>query len=63
MKTDAVSLAFGRLFLLGSRPYQEGDVQQYEMCRKVIMDAADDPIPDYAPNYARDRAKGAQGDK
>jgi hypothetical protein len=59
--TQIVHLAIGRIFRLGSRPFQEGDLEEYERCRAIIMDASD-PIPDYSPNYARDRNKGAAGD-
>ena len=43
-KVDAVELAIGRLIRLGSRPFQEGDFAQYEMCRRIILAAvkADD---------------------
>jgi len=37
----AMELAIGRLFLLGSRPFQEGDIQQYEDLKSVFLDAAD----------------------
>lgn len=30
-------LALGRIFRLGSRPTQEGDIAQYEDCRRIIM--------------------------
>ncbi len=56
-----ISLAIGRLFRLGSRPTQPGDIADYQRCRAVILDASETP-EDRAPNYARDRLKGAQGD-
>jgi hypothetical protein len=58
----AVELALGRIFRLGSRPPQPGDVADYERCRKVIMDVLDPPP--YAPPvcWAQDRNKGAAGD-
>jgi hypothetical protein len=58
-----VQLALGRIFLLGSRPTQPGDVEQYEAARAVVLAhfPADMPI-DHAPNWVRDRNKGAQGD-
>lgn len=31
-------LALGRIFRLASRPYQEGDIEEYERCRAIIMD-------------------------
>lgn len=57
----AVQLAIGRIFRLASRLAQPGDVAEYERCRAVILDASEMP-EDRAPNYARDRLKGAQGD-
>lgn len=56
-----VHLALGRIFRLMSRPFQEGDIEDYERCRAIVMDASD-PIPYYTPNYARDRNRGAAGD-
>ena len=56
----AVRLAIGRIFSLASRPEQPGDVEQYERCRAVILDCSEAP-QDHAPNYQRDRLKGAQG--
>ncbi len=57
-------LAFGRILRMGSRPTQPGDVAEYERCRALCLDAAEgiDVTSDYAPNYVRDRFKGAQGD-
>lgn len=61
-----VKLALGRIFRLGSRPTQPGDVEQYEFCRSLIMDATEllreNPPKDTRPNWVRDRNKGAQGD-
>lgn len=38
---DALAaLALGRIFRMGSRPTQPGDVEEYERCRAIIMDAA-----------------------
>jgi hypothetical protein len=59
VKPSVVSLAFGRIFRLGSRPTQPGDVEEYERCRAIILDAVGESQPDYTPNYARDRSKGA----
>lgn len=36
-KKSMVKLALGRLFLLGSRPFQKGDIEQYEACRAIIL--------------------------
>ncbi len=58
-----VELAFGRILLLGSRPEQPGDVEEYERCRSIILNALESTgSPDYQVNYARDHRKGAQGD-
>lgn len=62
-KKALAQLALGRIFKLASRPTQEGDIQEYERCRAIILDALEpSEIPSYTPNYARDRNKGAQGD-
>lgn len=58
----AVRLALGRIFRLASRPQQPGDAEDYERCRAVILDCTDPVALDYAPNYARDRTRGAAGD-
>ena len=63
--TQVCQLAIGRILRLGSRPYQEGDIEEYERCRAIIMDAAagtDTEYVFYAPNWARDRRTGARGD-
>ena len=60
--TETVELSIGRIFGLMSRPTQTGDVAEYERCRAIIMDLCEPVLPDYAPNYARDRMKGAAGD-
>jgi hypothetical protein len=36
-----VCLAIGRILRLGSRPTEPGDVQEYERCRQIVMDAVD----------------------
>jgi len=38
LERQAVNCAIGRLFRLLSRPYQDGDVEQYEQCRRVVLD-------------------------
>ena len=59
---QTVNLAFGRIFRLMSRPEQSGDAADYERCRAVILDVLDPPpFIDRAPDYGRDRLKGAQG--
>ncbi len=58
---NTVNLAMGRIFGMLSRPEQSGDVAEYERCRSIILNLCD-PVSDYAPNWSRDRLKGAQGD-
>lgn len=63
-QTKTVELALGRIFRMGARPTQDGDVAEYERCRGIIMDILegtkfDRPI--YEHDYQRDRLKGAQG--
>jgi hypothetical protein len=60
-----VKLAIGRLMRILSRPYQPGDDDEYWRCRNIILDASEEAgfdFTDYAPNWVRDRLKGAQGD-
>ena len=57
-RTRIMQLALGRIFLLGSRPTQPGDVEEYERCRRVILDAAEPAPETWQPNYARDRNRG-----
>ncbi len=58
-----VELALGRIFLLASRPYQEGDVEQYEAARRAILTtlAPVDSDVTAEPCYPRDRHRGAAG--
>jgi hypothetical protein len=35
-------LAMGRIFRLGARAFQPGDVEEYERCRSIIMEISDD---------------------
>lgn len=62
---EVIRAAMGRIFRLGSRPSQPGDIEEYERCRALILDAHESihgaPI-DTRPNWARDRARGAAGD-
>jgi hypothetical protein len=58
-----MELAFGRILRLGSRPAREGDVEEYERCRAILM-AGDfrlrgTSLVDNTPNFARDRNKGS----
>jgi len=57
-----VELAIGRILRLGSRPFQEGDLEEFDRCRAIILDNTDPVTRSYEHNYARDRNRGAQGD-
>lgn len=59
MSNQAVEMALGRIFGMMQRPFQPGDVEEYERCRALVMDAVEpgDPQLDYRPNYARDYRK------
>lgn len=37
-KQKLMEAALGRIFRMGSRPTQPGDIEEYERCRKIIMD-------------------------
>jgi hypothetical protein len=55
-----VQLALGRIYMLLSRPFQEGDIEQYEAARAVVLAyTTGDMPPDYRPNYARHYNKGS----
>lgn len=61
-----INAAIGRLFLLGSRPYQPGDEKQFADCRQAVLEAAevlDICGGEYYPCWTRDRLLGAQGDE
>lgn len=60
-RAQTINLAIGRIFKIAERPERPGDIAAYERCRAVILDLCDAP-EDRAPNYARDRLNGAQGD-
>lgn len=36
-----MKLALGRIFRMGARASQEGDVAEYERCRAIFLDAAE----------------------
>lgn len=62
-KRDAVRLALGRMFgMMMLRPFESGDVEEYERCRAIVLDATDPVTRDTRPNWARDRLRGAAGD-
>lgn len=53
----------GRILKLLSRPFKPGDLEQYEAARAVVLAHFPKDIAlDYAPNWIRDRNKGAAGD-
>ena len=57
---QAMNLAIGRIFLLGSRPEQEGDIKQYEDARYVALCAAEYlgiSVSEQAHSYQRDYHK------
>ena len=37
----AACLALGRLFRIGSRPFQEGDLEEWENIRRVVLEASE----------------------
>jgi hypothetical protein len=37
----AAQLAIGRLLRIGSRPYQEGDIEEFYRLRSVVMEASE----------------------
>lgn len=41
-KLALAKLAIGRILRLCSRSEQPGDVAEYERCRKIVLDAAED---------------------
>lgn len=56
-----MNLAIGRIFRLGSRPFQEGDIELYEEAKRVCLHAGEFlglalPV-DVRPNYVRDYYK------
>lgn len=58
-----VQLALGRIFRLMSRSALPGDDEAYEEARRVALsDVPLDVALAYAPNWVRDRNKGAAGD-
>ena len=59
--SDLTTLAIGRILRLMSRPYQPGDIEEYECCRAIILDASpDNSYIDHRPNWQRDRPIGSQ---
>lgn len=56
-RAQLVELALGRIFRLGSRPTQPGDVAVYEHCRAIIVAICGGEVPSWQPNHARDYHK------
>ncbi len=61
--TQQQQLALGRIFRLMSRPFQEGDIEQYEAARAAFLNEAPQPEPpdQYQVNWARDRKMACCG--
>lgn len=61
-----VRCAIGRIFRIMSRPFREGDIEDYERARRAFLQAHEalghPSTACYEVNYARDRLKGAPGD-
>lgn len=57
----AIEMAIGRIFLLGSRPSEEGDIKQYEDARHIAFEAADylgiDTKNEHINSYQKDYFK------
>ncbi len=56
-ETLLVHCAIGRIFRLLSRPFQPGDMEEYEHCRNTIQDHFPVGKPDWYPGYSRDYYK------
>lgn len=50
-----VNMAIGRLFSIMMRPEQEGDLEEYEKCKKVIMHFSDEIHEDYEQQVTENR--------
>lgn len=57
----AMELALGRIFRIGAREAEAGDIEEYERCKWIIIDAGAFlniyVAPDLQPNFARDCKK------
>lgn len=60
-KIALAQLAIGRILRMGSRATQPGDVEEYERCRAIVLDATDEINASWEPNIARDHNRGAAG--
>lgn len=60
-RAGLAQLAIGRLLRICSRPWQPGDDEEYALCRAIVLDSRE-RASGHAPNYARDRNRGAAGD-
>lgn len=61
LRSLAIKCAIGRILEILSRTFREGDFEEYERCRSIVLDQLDSR-DSYEVNYASDRLKGAQGD-
>jgi len=55
VERQACELAIGRIFRMGSRPTQAGDVEEYERCREIVLTIMDG---DYGSQQYRDWLEG-----
>ena len=46
-KITAAQLAIGRILRMGARPTQPGDVEEYDRCRAIVMEATEDIDRDF----------------
>ena len=64
--TPAMQLALGRIFRMLSRPFEPGDIEQYERCQAIIMAEAEAEgcvVHRYLnPGKSPTRARGARGE-
>lgn len=66
-EAHVIELALGRIFRMAARPERPGDVDDYERCRRIIIDALDPEMATHRATIAlqhdaqRDYYKGAQG--
>jgi len=56
-----VNMALGRLFSIMSRPFREGDIEQFERVRAVVVSELGEERVEPVHCWARDRLRGAQG--
>ncbi len=61
--TTQQQLALGRIFRMMSRPFKEGDIEQYEAARSAFLTEATQPEPPdpYQVSWATDRKLACMG--